>query len=230
MQLLTLFLPFIAFFSGYIGIIMYTHTKTIKVPSVVGKSLHNAVSLLGKHNLGLKLLTVKEDACLPEGTIISQAPRQNQQIKLAKAVFVVMTKKPQPFLVPTFFGKSSKEIFDVLKDSYVTIKLVRLESSYRKDCCFAQYPNQGRQAFDGKAIAYISSGVVDRRIMPSLIGYTLDEVEEFLQRYEIVFEVFKFFTAPSSFGGLIVSDQKPMPGTIINFDKTLHVQLKVDFQ
>lgn len=227
MRILLFMLPFITFFSGYVGTLLYVHTKTVQVPTIVGKSLHAAASILGRQNLALKLLNVKEDSFLPDGTVLSQFPAPQQKIKPAKAVFVVITKKPQPFLIPPLFGKSYTEMKESLKDSYISLKVVTLPRNDKAGLCFAQYPGNGCEVFDHKAIAYCADNKNNVCVMPNLVGLPLQEVEDLLKSRSINYEIFKFFHK-SSRNDLIVSDQKPMAGTILNVDDRLHIQLRVD--
>ena len=227
MRFLVLLLPFIAFFTGYAGTLLYVHTKTVIVPTIVGKSLHAAVSILGKQNLALKLLNVKEDAFLPDGTIVSQLPAPQQKIKPAKSVFVVITKKPQPFLMPALFDKTKQEMLGILKNSYISLKTVFLPSDNKNGLCFAQYPSNGCEVFEHKAIAYCSVQRKKMCVMPMLTGKSLPDVEDFLKSYEVNYELFKFFTHDDQ-RELIVIDQKPMGGTILEMDNRLHIQLRVD--
>ena len=57
--------PFICFLGGYFIVRSFFHVNTIPTPSVVGRSLHDAFTILSNHNLNIRLLTQKEDPDLP---------------------------------------------------------------------------------------------------------------------------------------------------------------------
>src|SRR3972149_1541199 len=55
-------LPFLLFITGYIGIQLLLAQPEVETPSLVGNSIHDAITLLSHNNLNARILSEKEDA------------------------------------------------------------------------------------------------------------------------------------------------------------------------
>ena len=98
--------PFASFIFGYLLIALLHPQPIIKTPALIGKTLDQAILILSQANLNLRIVGQKEEAQLPEGTIISQTPAPGSSIKEHQALYVTIAKKPVPQAMPSLCRKN----------------------------------------------------------------------------------------------------------------------------
>lgn len=220
---LLLFAPFITFLLGYVGSLAYVHVSTLRVPNVVGKSIHDASLLLAKNNIALKVLSEKEDSSSQEGTIVSQIPSADQDIKLSRPLLVVLAKKPKPVRMPDLSLKGVREINEIGLDLQRKIKIVNLIKNYADEKCFAQAPNAHSELEDAKIVAYIAIKSTRLHLVPSFIGLRLSDVEEALKNQRVSYEIIDYDEQTGTGQETFIKDQAPISGTIMPLEK-IHMQ------
>lgn len=210
------FLPFIFFCAGYYFVSLFGNGDPIELPSVIGYGLQGALKELSGRKLTAVIKGEKEDAHLIEGTIISQSPLPGQKVKHQQSVFLVVAKKPQAVPAPSCAGLQQQEIQAQAKTLGVRLKIFYLESHHPKDMCIAQIPSPGTPLHEKIMYIYLSSGITPLRMMPDFRGRSVGEVRDFLAVHS--FEL-KFFSHEQPADQDIINDQRPLPGSIINFLK-----------
>jgi beta-lactam-binding protein with PASTA domain len=88
-------IPFLSFLSGYLIMSFIYQPKTAKTPSLIGKSVQQALNLAATQGLSLRLIAEKEETDIPAGTIISQNPLPNTHIKAHQAIACIVSKKTE---------------------------------------------------------------------------------------------------------------------------------------
>lgn len=222
-------LPFFAFFIGYVIAGFLLHKTDFATPNVIGKQLHESVQILSKHHLGIRLLQQREDATLPEGTILDQLPRPDQKVRSNQHVFVIVSTKQQPIVISDFWGKKMEDVLASVAKKELDSVIVHVPSPYPAKLCIAQLPSGG-QGLEGKKITlYFSSGKESASIMPNLIGSQLCLVQEALSKYDIRAEIFhtRAVSPDHTCSACTIIDQQPKPGSIIDLERGLDFQFKV---
>ncbi len=224
--------PFLAFAMGYAISFVTFQIKIKKVPNLIGKNLHQAMLNASSRQLSLRLLKEKEDDLLPEGTIIQQIPKPYQAARLNQSIFVIISKKPQPFRAPHFLGEKIPTITPELAKHGISSKIVKFKGKHSSKICIAQAPQQGEEIANKKMILYVSKGIDNLNIMPNLKNLSLQEADNLLQQSKnITLETYDDYGAlisSSSFGYKII-DQKPMAGSIVDLNKPLSIQLLASY-
>ncbi|MBY0353192.1 PASTA domain-containing protein [Candidatus Babeliales bacterium] len=220
-------LPFIFFVLGYTVAYFFMQQKTVEVPSVMGSNVQEAVSVLARQQLALRLLAEKEDDQFPEGTILQQAPAAYQRVRPNQQIFVTIAKKPPQSLAPDLLNKDSLALERQAAQAKVTIKQVLLASRYPKNACFAQSVSPGQPLDRLKMTAYISAGDDELVLMPNVVGLTLVSVQEFFKRSNIDVQVVGQDAQPVVQEQLKIVEQKPMAGTIVDLTKLKQVHVQV---
>ncbi|HRN78132.1 MAG TPA: PASTA domain-containing protein [Candidatus Dependentiae bacterium] len=223
-------LPFLLFISGYIGIQVALHQPQITTPSLVGNSIHYAITVLSHNNLNIRILSEKEDADLPPGTVLSQTPAAGQLIKPHQSVFVLLSKQPPTHTVPNLLHQSIDDIKTLTKKSGINCRYYVLPSTYPLDTCFAQYPIAGQSLEHESLVAYIAAPLQKPIIWPDFYGCTVSEVQSFLSSYQVSIQVLHQYTLKNhTCSECVVINQRPQAGSLIMLDpeKPLHVQLQV---
>jgi beta-lactam-binding protein with PASTA domain len=224
-------LPFVSFLGGYLFLQSQYKMQELDTPLLVGKQLREALVILAQHNISPHLLDEKEDPDLPEGTIVSQTPQANTKIKSNQSIYFIISRKPSKRPAPTCINTSLEQAKQELETKNLRYKYYYLPSNHPKDWCFAQNPGPGQLLEDSTVILYISDGNPKPVIMPNFKGKSLESIQDLLQRYPVSIEIVHH---PRQLPGhqcitCIVSDQRPLAGSLITFDtqKTLPITLQV---
>jgi beta-lactam-binding protein with PASTA domain len=223
-------LPFLCFLLGYAFMSSRYPLKELEVPHVVGKQIKDIIKPISSQNLNIRIVTEKEDPHLPDGTIIQQTPQPGQKVKPYQSIFLVISKQPNPLVMPQVVGVYESDIIKQLKEQGLHATYCKVPSYKPIGMCIAQSP-QAHAPIQEPITIYISQGNERPVIMPDFRGHTADEIIEFLQLYPnyVSYEFIHHGPTPSLHrcSSCIVVDQRPLPGSILtmNKDKPLYIQL-----
>lgn len=222
-------LPFVGFASGYVLATYLLHKTDLETPSVIGKSLSVCAQILSQHRLGLRLLEQREDALLPESTVIDQIPHPTQRIRPNQNVFITISTKQKPIIMPDLWTKRAKEATDELAKMGLQVQPVYINAPYPKGLCIAQHPSLGHELGDKNVLIYLSQGNKTLFIMPDCKNRYIKDIEDLLYRYDVRAEIIHSQPLPEkhSCDQCKIINQHPAAGAIVDLSKTLHVQLEV---
>lgn len=219
---ITWIIPFLCFIGGYMVLRSYLHTPSIKAPSVVGLSLNNAFVALSAQNLNIRLLELKEDITLEEGTVINQIPAPGQLIKARQTIFLTVVKHPAQATTPLFCGKSYPEIEAIAKQHDIKVKIYDLENNGPSGICFGQTPSPDTPLDTKTVIVYQANTHQKLIIWPNFVGRQLADVLDFLEPYNLKPRIIHH-----SHAGTRITDQRPLAGSIIDLTQKPYVQLDI---
>jgi beta-lactam-binding protein with PASTA domain len=223
-------IPFICFISGYTLLYIFFQYDEIYTPSVVGKSLEEALEILSKQNLNARLLAQKEDPNLPAGIIISQIPHAGEKIKPYQALLFVVSKKVS-LQAPQCINKLVDTCIEELKKFDIHTKIQYVPSLYPQGMCIAQKPDPQQTLIQPSITLYAAIPETRSIIWPQFVGKPVTEVAEFLQIHQINPEIIHQLITnhKHTCNNCIIIDQRPQAGSIFIFDeKNLpYVQLLV---
>ncbi len=185
--------------------------------------VHEALKLVSKQPLSLRLLSQKEDNDLPSGTIMSQTPLVGQKIKAHQALFIVVSKQVRTQVAPTLIGKTDKDIEKICHKHEISCTHYTLPNIAFNSSCFAQLPRAGKSMHDNVIIAYKGSNKKKSAIFPQLKGHSLEAVKLFLEEHDCRITLKAPPDVPDN--ELIITDHRPMAGSIINNLSNITVQL-----
>ena len=222
--------PFFFFLVGYFSISFFYRNNEIQTPSIVGKDIHSAASILSSKNLNLRIIKDKEDPALEQGTVLSQEPRIGRKIRPNQTVFVTVSKAPALVPAPNLIGKQNDQVTTCLKKQNIRSKSYNIVCEQQKDLCIAQIPSENEPLPEKKIILYKSAGNTKPIIFPNLKGKPVQNVLDFLNEYEIQAQVIHAHPTSSNHtcSQCTVQHQKPLAGSLINFGPEINVQLQVD--
>ncbi len=237
-------IPFLLFFSGYILMSFVTQVPEVDTPSLLGKQLNEAVSILSKLNLNARILNQKEDLELPEGTIISQTPKSGSKIKPNQSVFIITTKKPGKEKAPSFIGLkisenpdnslNNSEVAEFANSKEIKTKIYKLKSNYPTDTVVSQSPEVDYEFPDQKnktVLLYVSSGNETLRIFPDLRSKSVNHIKSFLSENGLKFEIIHPYAIEPSHTcqNCAAKDQRPLAGSLINPEKPFTVYISAEY-
>jgi serine/threonine-protein kinase len=222
--------PFLSFITGYLLIGFLSGSTTVVTPSVVGQQLDKAALWLSQKNLNLRIVGHKDEADLPEGTIVSQTPSAGTAIKERQSLYLVIARKPAPLQVPNLRNKMADEATKIIETQSLQPKVVALPADIATPQCIAQYPAPEMASLDQSVIVYTIQNQKPM-IMPNLRKKSVEDVLSFLHLHGINAEI--LHTQPTLAGHqcthCIITDQRPLSGSLIilNPHKPLTIQLQV---
>lgn len=219
------FLPLCSFFMGYYMASCFTQQTTIKTPHLVGLTTFHAIMMCSNLNLHPAIIATKHHQEFPEGTILEQIPHPGTGIKASQSINLVVSTQPERPCIPHVCGMQKEEACDLLAKQGFKIICYVIPHISVPNSCFAYHHRYGECTSDNTAILYISSGEHSAHIWPQLCGHPLSDVQDFLATRAIVPHV---ISDQSYFSNNdIVTDQRPLAGSIIRGKEKPYVQLKV---
>ena len=228
-------LPFSSFLIGYFSLSFIYHSKKLEAPTLIGKSLPEAVVLASSYNLNLRLLDQQTDTELPEGTIIAQNPKPHTAIKPNQTLFCVTSTRPV-ITAPALLLKSCDVALAELKALGIHGSCYELDAPYPKSVCFAQSPRAHMPLATKSMILYVASKTTKPVLFPNLKNKPVCDVIEFLQPYSITPSLIHYPPQKTHSGEshvcderCIVTNQQPRAGSLVTLDpeKPLQIQLQV---
>ena len=218
-------IPFLCFASGYYFARTFFFIAQFEAPSVIGKSLDEALTLLSNHHFSVKLLSHRSESTLSPGIILDQIPAADQMVKARQTVFITVSQVPEWPIIPSFIGKSLSQIEQEARQQSLKIKTHHLESSYPQNSCIGQTPSPGCALTEKHLIVYLAKESPKAVIWPDFRNKPLSQACAALELHGITAEI----SGHSQQADPLVLDQRPLPGSISFFDtkKTQKVQLSL---
>jgi len=226
--------PFISFLLGYCALTFFHHNKKIATPAIIGKTVDKALISLNEHNLTARISDKRDDADLPEGTVLAQIPVAGTIIKTNQTVYITISQKKCGSITPNLRGKSLHEAQALVEQQAQKILAYTIPADAPDNSCIAQFPQAGTLSSEKPIIVYVARANTKPVLMPNFIGKSLDEIVSFLSLHDSAPTVVHSRRFENDVNHhctqCMVVDQRPLPGTlvILNADKPLPVQLQVD--
>lgn len=223
-------MPFASFILGYLLISLFIKQPSLQAPTIVGKTLDQAVLTLSQSNLNIRIVGQKEDAQLAEGTILTQTPAPGSIIKEQQALYVTIAKKPVPLAMPNLVGKTESQAVAEIEALSLHAQIHHLASDKLIGTVIAQSPEPGLSASTHSITLYIATDPQKPILMPHFKNRSLDEVISFLELHGITPTILHTPVAPDHrCTNCMVIDQRPLAGTFFKMskEKPLQVQLQV---
>ena len=219
--------PFLSFLVGYQLLNIMTSVAELPAPNIVGLPLVDAVKQLSDRSLNARVMMEKEEPDLVEGTVLAQTPHAFHKVKPQQSIFLIIAKKPKK-LAPNILNKSTSEIETIAEQSNIRIKTYPVSSHYPVGTCIGQEPTAEQWIDQNKMIAYVSSGNSKPHIFPNIKGMPVRQVVQWLKDYpaQVTIAHQTAVDADHQCIECLVIDQKPLPGTIIEIDKSFMVQIE----
>jgi beta-lactam-binding protein with PASTA domain len=226
---LILLMPFICFIVGYGLCNLVMGNKTHTAPNLVGMTMLEAIEQTSPSHINIQLIAQKECPGVTHGTIVSQKPAPGRLIKSHQSIMVVTAKLPQASLAPDVINKTEKEINNTCSNDHLKLKSYPLQYQLPTGTCIGQIPEKQQPLTDKKLIIYTASNKPLTYLMPSVINKNLEDVVNFLQKQNIQLTIFHKNQKlnPPYPQGLVVTAQKPTPGSFVKLPENMTVQLEV---
>ena len=160
--------------------LLFPESIEVEVPNVVGMTYEEASSKVSEASEGkvkFTLIQSKEDfSDEPRGTIISQTPEGNFNVKTSREIKVVVSKGPVVLKLGNYTGKHFRDVKETLEEKGLSVKIVEEDNDeYSEGMIFKQIPLADTKMAEGDEITLHVSKGVEQKIVPDVIGKTREE-------------------------------------------------------
>jgi beta-lactam-binding protein with PASTA domain len=219
-------LPLFCFFGSYFTLYYLFSPSVISTPSLIGKQLSEALQVLSENNINMRILSQKEDNDIPAGTIVSQIPSAQSSIRPHQSLFVVITKQAEPKKAPHCINKKIAECLELAQKEHIHVKTYMVPHLL-DDICIGQLPAPNQPLIDNKITLYLSKNPEKQSLIPSFKNRCVEDVSQFLTEHNIKYALIhaKHIDTQHSCKNCIITQQKPLAGSLIDLKKPLTIQL-----
>lgn len=220
--------PFLTFFSGYYGLMLWWGPSKHTMPLLIGKTALETLSILSEYHLIPSIIAYKEKSGLPPGTILEQTPAWKSPVKERQSVYLVLSQEPNIIPPPDLIEKNKEQIDTLIQESSYTIKYLFAPHPFIKpNNCFATYlyPAQ-KNSVQRRIAAFIATQNQGPVVWPNFKHMPAQTVISFLQSYGIE-PLILYPESPQKSEYWYIHEQYPAAGSFINPEhlKQIKVQL-----
>ena len=189
----------------------------VDVPTIQGKTLEKARTLVEKAGLTLAVSDRRYDDTVPADVVISQSPASGQ-LPQGEAVQVVVSQGPPPQPVPHVVGKTKDVAAARLTDAGFQVSVTEaFSSSVVRGRVISVSPDQGVRAPYGSTVTLTVSKGPETFSAPDFGGLSRTAAQSLADEYGLVLS---FATVPGTSGGIVYS-QSPGVGTVVRYGDTI---------
>lgn len=186
------------------------------VPDLANKSVESARSLLRVKRLSLEITGYQFDQRIAANRVLSQEPPAGSKLTSGRAVQVVVSRGASALEIPALAGLPLSEALQTLETLGLNPgRVTRLyDASADKDTVLAHYPESGARSSRGSNVdLLVSQGPRPLWfIMPSFLGWHVDEAVAFLREVGIEVQEIKRKVDDNRPTGTVV-EQTPLAGS-----------------
>jgi len=212
--------------SAYVAILVLVPRENIPVPEVVGRQLKEAVFILSKSELSVRVVGKRFSANVPEDVVISQIPPPGTRVRKGRTIELVVSGGARLLAVPSLVGMKVREAKLYL--SQIGVKVLNIThvcSRLPQDEVIAQDPPAGSEIRRDEGVnLLVSSGPrVLKLMVPDLRGKKVEDAVNFIKKIPLSISMIKEQVSPEKEG--IVISQSPLPGSMV--DENTGIELTV---
>jgi len=202
--------------------------ERIEVPSVVGKGIIEALLILSKQNLALKVMDRRPSSQIPKNIIISQSPSPGVKVRKGREIRVIISEGAEQAGVPLLLGKKLREAKIYL--SREGLKLEKVSYAYEEISSgeiLAQDPPPGVEISREKGVnVLVSLGKREPQFyMLDFRGEKLEDAKALLE--EIPLNVSKIREVSSLEKEGVIVAQSPAPGSKVSSETSIELLVSV---
>jgi serine/threonine-protein kinase len=194
------------------------HSKMTKVPNIVGMNFNDAKQILNEAGLDVKQGDIRYDESKPVGQVLEQNPPADEQVKVGRRIYLVISGGEQMIEVPKLSGRSLRDAKYTVEQRNLQIgNIVKKYSNlYQEDMIISQVIQPGsRVKKNTKIDVIISQGAqLGDIIVPDVTGKSLADAKKMLLDKKL--SVGKITYQPSDLPTGKVLDQYPRKDKSVN--------------
>lgn len=179
----------LGFLSALITVNLVVQKEQVKVPSLIGKDVVDALQILNALGLNLVVENREFHPALPTNAVISQSPAEGKLLKSGRDIKVSLSKGTQMVDMPSVTGEPLMRAQAVLQEN--DLKIGSLAKIYRRsieeNIIICQDPPVGKKVKRGGVVNLLVSRGQEPvyYCMPDLTGKSLADTEQILQNFHL---------------------------------------------
>jgi serine/threonine-protein kinase len=152
---------------------------TTRVPDVRGRSSTDAVAVL--NDAGLEADVHQVPSREPEGTVVAQAPKPEQTVRLGTEVRINVSSGPELVVVPSVLGRPYEDAAATLQNAGFSIARADVENDEPRGTVVGQNPEGNTpQPKGSKVTLSVSRGPTTTQV-PDVIGFSEESARSALE-------------------------------------------------
>jgi eukaryotic-like serine/threonine-protein kinase len=173
--------------STFITLRFFTSGDEVAVPDLTGKDAPQAIEILGRQSLQLKIMPQKRFSDkIAENRVVIQVPEKGTKIKKGRSIEVYLSLGPEKIVVPDVTGQTARVANLTLSQRGLNQgKLIYVSNpSMDSDQVLAQFPMAGTEMIGARTVNLVVNGIRDQEkvyVMPDLIGQSFQTVRQSLR-------------------------------------------------
>ncbi|HEX6231473.1 MAG TPA: Stk1 family PASTA domain-containing Ser/Thr kinase [Actinomycetota bacterium] len=149
--------------------------RPVPVPAVVGLPLAEAKAALREAKLKLGEVTEAYNEKFPQGQVVRQGVRADQEAPQGSAIGLVVSRGPSPVPVPKVVGLSEEQASSTLTTrGFLVQALEEFSDEVPEGDVISQEPPKGTRLQPGETVTIVVSKGPRRFAMPSVVGMARD--------------------------------------------------------
>jgi eukaryotic-like serine/threonine-protein kinase len=162
--------------STFVTLRFFTAGDEVTVPDLTGRDTQQAIQILGKQSLQLKIMPQKRFSDqVAENKVVVQVPAKGTKIKKGRSVEVYLSLGPEKIVVPDVTGQTARVAnLNLSQRGLHQGKLIYVsDPSVDSDQVVAQFPVAGTVMIGARTVNLVVNGIRTRDavyVMPDLIG------------------------------------------------------------
>lgn len=158
-----------------------TQTETkVKVPDVIGMTKEEAIEVLNKKKLGIKVVDQKTSDTYEKGLIISQDPGEDTKVNKNTEIKVVISKgkEEKETTVPNVVGLSENEAQQTLEDKTLVVDFKsEYSDTVAEGTVISTDPSAGATVKEGSKVTMVVSQGAEKVSVPSITGLSQGDAD-----------------------------------------------------
>ena len=192
---------------GIVTILVSSGKRTVKVPSVVGSQLTEAVADLTRAGLNARSVGVPSDQ--RSGTVTGQDPRPGTPLVEGATVRINYSTGPKPIAVPPVVGLDYSTALQQLQAAGFAVGRTDVESDQPAGTVVNQVPSGSSTAARGSTVNLSVSNGPQTTPLPDVSGQTTADARATLRAAGFKVEVTRQDTNVEPFDGIVISQDPP---------------------
>jgi len=216
---------------GFLVLRILVSPQEIKVPSIVGKEVEEALVLLGEQDLALKLMGKKYSSQIPEGVIISQFPSPGTKVHKNREIKVFISGGTRLAVTPSLVGKSQREAKIYLAQRGLRLgKVSYIYAQVPQGEVVSQDPSpQAEVDVENGVNILVSLGMRNPQFyMPDFVGIKIEEVKVLFDKLSL--RIGKIKESPSLGEEGVVISQFPSSGAMVDAETPIELTVSTFYE
>jgi serine/threonine-protein kinase len=214
--------------SFYVAMRVETASNEVTVPDLTGRTSDEATRLAASKELKIEVADQRNDPAVGSGRVLQQDPPAGASVRRGRRVRVVLSLGGKVLVVPELVGRKARQAeIEARREGILPgDESHAYSATVPAGIVLAQVPSAATSAVSGSRLHKLVSDGPEPRpwVMPDLTGRTLQDVQEWIERFGLRRGPVRRVPAPSAMPETVVG-QAPLAGYPISSRGVVEITL-----